>query len=329
MRAAAILGLGCSEKDLTPFRKDSNAEWMIGLPASDDGADAVLVFGGDGTVHRHLSALVKLGVPVLMVPRGSGNDFARALGLRGASDALSAWQSFASSAGNVRAIDLGVITPLGTENQAVPQGLKPSSNKLEIGRAEALPFPVRTDLTALVGPKYFCCVGGVGLDAEVARRANRLPRWLRRRGGYVLSLPPALLRFSSILMKISAASREGAFTERSTSPLMLAAFANASRYGGGMKIAPHAQLDDGLLDVCLVKQLSRAKLLGLFPSVYFGRHLRRKPVEYFQASRLRIETERPLDVYADGEYVCQTPIEVSVSAHALRVIAPPSGALQC
>ena len=298
MRAAAILGLGCSEKDLRPFQEKPNCEWIIGLPGPSSEADAILVFGGDGTVHRHLGALVKLGLPVLVVPRGSGNDFARALGLRNASDALSAWQSFASGRNNVHAIDLGVITPVGQRN---PEA----------------------------GVRYFCCVGGVGLDAEVARRANQLPRWLRRRGGYVLSLPPALIRFSPLSMKIGVASRDTGFVERSSAPLMLAAFANASRYGGGMQIAPRARLDDGLLDICLVRQLSRLRLLGLFPSVYFGRHLRHKPVEYFQASRLQIETEKPLDVYADGEYVCQTPIEVSIAGHALRVIVPPSAALQC
>jgi len=83
MRAAAILGLGCSAKNLKPFQTDETIEWRIGMPAAADQADIVLLFGGDGTIHRHLSQLVKLGLPVLVVPAGSGNDFARALGLRG------------------------------------------------------------------------------------------------------------------------------------------------------------------------------------------------------------------------------------------------------
>ena len=82
MRAAAILGLGCSERDLKAFQENSTADWLIGLPASSSEADVILIFGGDGTVHRHLAQLVHLHRPVLVVPRGSGNDFARALGLR-------------------------------------------------------------------------------------------------------------------------------------------------------------------------------------------------------------------------------------------------------
>jgi diacylglycerol kinase family enzyme len=60
----------------------------------------------------------------------------------------------------------------------------------------------------------------------------------------------------------------------------------------------------------------------MFPTVYAGRHLSIKEVEYFQAARARVETEYPMGVYADGEFVCQTPIEVSVEPAALKVIIP-------
>src|SRR5216683_2115483 len=94
MRAAAIFGLGCSSKSLKPFQIDQSIEWRIGMPAAADQADVILLFGGDGTIHRHLSQLVKLGLPVLVVPAGSGNDFARALGLRRVRDAQAAWRRF-------------------------------------------------------------------------------------------------------------------------------------------------------------------------------------------------------------------------------------------
>jgi diacylglycerol kinase family enzyme len=88
-----------------------------------------------------------------------------------------------------------------------------------------------------------------------------------------------------------------------------------------MKIAPGAQLDDGLLDVCMVSEIDKLKLFCLFPTVYFGHHLNVPEVEYFQTPRMRIETDEPLDVYADGEFVCQTPIEVSVAVKALKVLS--------
>ena len=247
-------------------------------------------------MHRHLPQLVELQLPVLVVPCGSGNDFARALGLGRVRDSLAAWRRFCSGAGNAQAIDLGVITPM-----------------MERHSAGEAPAPHQ---------RYFCCVGGVGLDAEVARRANRLPRWLRAHGGYVLSFLPALWRFTPIATKICVARAEGAdaFIARTAKPLVVAAFANAPAYGGGMKIAPRARFDDGALDVCIVSDMNKFKLFCLFPTIYFGRHLSVPQVEYFQTERLRLETETPLEVYADGEYVCRTPIEVGVARAALRVI---------
>ena len=114
MRAAAIFGLGCSPDNLKPFQdaESQKNEWRIGMPAASDQADAVLLFGGDGTIHRHLGELVKLGLPVLVVPEGSGNDFARALGLRGVRDSLAAWRLYCAEKNNVRSIDLGAITTL-------------------------------------------------------------------------------------------------------------------------------------------------------------------------------------------------------------------------
>jgi diacylglycerol kinase (ATP) len=173
----------------------------------------------------------------------------------------------------------------------------------------------------------------VGLDAEVSRRANRLPRWVRKHGGYALSLIPTTFQFAPLPMKIltpvedaPGASHEGNWTARSDQSTILATFANTPTYGGGMKIAPEAKLDDGLLDVCVIGSMNPFKLFCLFPTVYSGGHLQIRQVEYFQANRLRVETETPLDVYADGEYVCRTPVEISVQRAALRVIVPrPQG----
>jgi diacylglycerol kinase family enzyme len=101
---------------------------------------------------------------------------------------------------------------------------------------------------------------------------------------------------------------------------LAAVFANTPVYGGGMRIAPRAKMDDGLLDVCLIHDISKLKLAGVFPTVYFGRHLGIREVEYFSSARVRVETDRPLDVYADGEYVCRTPVEVGIRSNAFRVI---------
>ncbi len=293
MRAAAILGLGCSPEDLKPFQAVNGVDWKIGMPGPGD-ADVILLFGGDGTIHRHLGQLVKLGLPLLVVPAGSGNDFATSLGQPRVRDALRAWRTFCSNRGHVRAIDLGIVTPL--------------SNG------------------AAADPHYYACVAGVGIDAAVAERANRMPRWLRGHGGYALSLAPAIFTFAPFPLKIQVPSngsdRDLRWTTHSEKLTLVAAFANTPLYGGGMKVAPRAKMDDGLLDVCVVGAVGRVKLFAVFPTVYAGRHLGIKEVEYFQAARLRVETESPMDVYADGEFVCRTPIEVSVQPLALNVVAP-------
>ena len=171
---------------------------------------------------------------------------------------------------------------------------------------------------------YFSTVAGVGLDGEVARRANRLPRWLRGNGGYALCLLPALLHVHAGSCPdhgARAASRAPAAPSQGV-PIFLAAFANARAYGGGMKIAPRARLDDGKLDVCVIHDIDKSKLFCLFPTVYFGHHLNLAEVEYFQTESLELKTEGPLEVYADGEYLCRTPVEVGVAPGALRIIAP-------
>jgi diacylglycerol kinase (ATP) len=294
MRAAAILGPGCSAKDLSPFQTDASIDWRIGLTTAPDQADVILLFGGDGTIHRHLSPLVKLGLPVLVVPAGSGNDFARALGLRRVRDSLAAWHRFLATRDNLRTVDLGMITALGDEAGA-------SSHE----------------------PRYFCSVAGIGLDAEVARRANSLPRWLRAHGGYALSLGPALFGFAPFPMRILTSTQAGEWQTHGEQPTILAAFANTSTYGDGMKIAPQARMDDGLLDVCVIGALNPIKLACLFPTVYFGRHLTIREVEYFRTSRARVQTDRPLDVYADGEFICRTPVEIGIQPGAMRMIVPP------
>jgi diacylglycerol kinase (ATP) len=302
MRVAAILGLGSSARHLKPFARISDALWQLGLPANPNDADAILIFGGDGTVHRHLPQLVKLQLPVLVVPHGSGNDFARALDLRSTASALAAWQQFVTDRANVRQIDLGVITPPDAGGAPAPHEPEPR--------------------------RYFCSVGGVGLDAEVARLANQLPRALRRRGGYPLSVLPALFGFQPVAVKVQAwrLDASGGWDSRHDGPAMLVAFANTPTYGGGILIAPHARMDDGKLEICVVEAMAKTRLLRLFPSVFSGRHLDLPEVRYFQADRLRIETEKPSEVYADGEYVCVTPVEIAVERAALKVIVPTRSA---
>lgn len=293
MRALAILGPNARERDLVPFRA-SGVEIVavedLAQAAGKPPVGAVLVLGGDGTVQRHLAALVGLQIPLLVVPAGSANDFARALGLRTKVSALCAWQKFLSRGDNFRLIDVGVLEFAGEDARATKE---------------------RT---------YFSCAAGAGVDAEVARRARSMPGWLRAHGGYFLAAIPALLTFRAQRLTLSAGEHDGHFGRALCERGILAVAANAPWYGHGMRIAPQAELDDGKLEVCFVRHVSKPRLLRLFPKVYRGTHLGLREVEYFRAERLRIESECPVDVHADGEPLGQTPVEVSVARKALRVI---------
>jgi diacylglycerol kinase (ATP) len=287
MRAAVIFGLGTSLADLKRFQAGSPTQWLQGLPASSGDADAILIFGGDGTIHRHLPTLMRLQLPVLIVPAGSGNDFARALNLRSMRDSLRVWRDFEAGKIQARAIDLGVIVP-----SASPERIH-----------------------------YFCGVAGCGLDSAAARRANQMPRWLRGHGGYALALLPLLLKLPAYSMRLTQVNGENRTdVEKLT---VLAAFANTQFYGDGMRIAPKAGFADGKLDICRIATLNPFKLFCMFPTVYFGRHLLLPEVEYSRAERVHVQSATPLEIYADGEFVCETPAEISVAASALRVIHQP------
>jgi diacylglycerol kinase (ATP) len=107
-------------------------------------------------------------------------------------------------------------------------------------------------------------------------------------------------------------------------PIMFAAFANAPRYGGGMRIAPRARLDDGLLELVIVRALPRAKLLRVFPRVFSGTHTRFPEIEIVSTRGARIALDRPLVAHGDGEplvEVGEQAVAIGLSPGGLRVVA--------
>ncbi len=289
MRAAAIFAPHASRNHLRRFQAPGVDLEVVEALDEPGGFDAVLVFGGDGTIHRYLPVLVRSQVPLLAVPAGSGNDFAAALGLRTIEDSLAVWEKFRAGALNVRAVDLGVI---------------------QLGGPRAGSHDI-----------YYCCIAGAGLDSDTNRRANSLPWWVRAHGGYVLSALATIFLYRPQEVTLRAADSAGGGDPPGRTKLTtLIAFANAPAYGGGMRIAPRARLDDGRLDVCFVSAISPLRLLRFFPRVFSGSHLGMLEVEYLQTSSLKVESERPMEVFADGEFVGHTPVEVRVAPRALRVV---------
>lgn len=106
---------------------------------------------------------------------------------------------------------------------------------------------------------------------------------------------------------------------------VLCAIANAQSYGGGMKVAPDADLCDGQFDVCLIKELSKGGFLRAFPSVFAGRHIHHPRVEMFRVAKIRLDSEPKLPVLVDGEILGETPATFQILPRAVEVLMPPNG----
>jgi YegS/Rv2252/BmrU family lipid kinase len=100
------------------------------------------------------------------------------------------------------------------------------------------------------------------------------------------------------------------------------AVANSKAYGGGMYLVPHAELDDGRLDVLLIEADSKLHHLTLVPKVFKGTHVDDPCMRWLSGSVVEVSSDRPFTVYADGDPIAELPVTVRVSKQALRVIAP-------
>ena len=100
------------------------------------------------------------------------------------------------------------------------------------------------------------------------------------------------------------------------------AAANSKQFGGGMRLAPDASLTDGLLDVVIIEDMPKLRLLRLLPTVFSGRHLRYREVSVVRGREVHIAASEPFTLYADGEAIAELPVTVRVLAAAVRMIVP-------
>ena len=170
------------------------------------------------------------------------------------------------------------------------------------------------------GNGVFLSIAGTGFDARAARRAQETP-FLSGSALYTYAVLRTLLDFRPLEARVrhDGGTYEGLIT--------FAAVGNARRYGGGMRIAPEADLEDGLLDLCLVRDISRLTLLRMFPTVFSGSHLAHPSVLYRKTRFVEIETTEPAEVFADGEYLQRTPLRLDVLPRELEVLARASALL--
>jgi YegS/Rv2252/BmrU family lipid kinase len=259
--------------------------------------ETVVCLSGDGMVGAVADVL--RGVPGALLgvlPGGRGNDLARVLGI--SADPVEACATIA--AGFSRELDLGEV-----------------------------------DGKAFVG------IASVGFDSEANRIANEAPAWL---GGFVYAYGAlrALLFWKPARFEIelsgpctgddgertsAGVGESSQLGERHCFAGYTVGACNSKTYGGGMRAAPDALLDDGLLDVVVLEDVSKLRFLTrILPKVFSGAHVREPSVRSFRAREVAISADRPFTMYADGDPIGELPLRVKALAGAVRVLVPAGAA---
>ncbi len=249
----------------------------------------IVALGGDGTFHYLVDATLGCSVALGFFPAGHGNDLASSLGIP--QDAIAAASAFLRS--RPHRFDVARI--------AFP-GIDPG----RLHHASADRFP----------PALLVGAGGIGLDAEAAHLANtRFARWpsaLR----YIAGALEAFRHFPPVDVELEL---DGTI-ERDRA--LFIAVANAPYYGSGIRIAPAARMDDGLLDVVLVRPVDWTRMVDAIPRLLLSGDLRWSEVRRFRARHLRIRTSRPAILHSAGEIVGATPVEIELLPAAISIIVP-------
>jgi YegS/Rv2252/BmrU family lipid kinase len=244
--------------------------------AAREGYSVVTVVGGDGTVHEVLNGLLTAPVSthpaMAVIPGGTGNDFARGIGLP--KDMITAARLLLDGARR-RRVDVGKVND-----------------------------------------RYYGTISGVGFDAEVAAEVNRWPKWV---AGTVVYTAGILKKLITYRCAPARATIDGETLELS---LFLLAAANTSWYAGGMYMAPHARPDDGRLEVIIARDFTKVETLQVLPKVFTGGHLAHPKVSHRPGVEIRVESDIPLAIHADGETVGRVPAVFRAQPQALEVLVP-------
>ena len=208
---------------------------------------------------------------------------------------------------------LGIV-PLGTGNDlARDLGLAGGLNHAVWTLFHGTPWSM--DLGKVDG-WWFANGAGCGFDAVVAQRVGAGYRWLRGSAAYVAAVLDSLRTFRAAHFSLEVDGR--ALTLKA----MLCYVANSCSTGGGMRIAPNARLDDGLLDLCILTEVGRAEFLKSFPRVFRGTHIHHPKVLMLQARDVRLATDPPLPVLADGDVIQTAPCRFTAVPAAVEVLIP-------
>lgn len=262
------------------------------------GIDVVEIVGRDAAhAHELVDEAVRAGTDALVVVGGDG-----VIRL--------ALQSLANSG-----IALGIV-PAGTGNDHAREYHIPTGDPTAAVDIIAAGKTVTVDLGLIRGSDgtrtYFGTIAATGFDSLVSDRVNRM-RWPHGRMRYNLAIVAELSKLRPLPFRLVFDGEREVVTD-----LTLAAFGNTRSYGGGMLICPNADHRDGMLDVTMVRTGSRTKLVRLFPTVFKGTHIALDEVTTDRARTILVDSPG-INAYADGDYVCPLPAEISAVPKSLKI----------
>jgi YegS/Rv2252/BmrU family lipid kinase len=161
--------------------------------------------------------------------------------------------------------------------------------------------------------RFFINSSGIGFDAAVAETSNRLPKFLGGTIPYIIGLLKSLVGYQNKPVTISIGDKI------ESKRILSVVVANGRYFGGGMRVAPLADIDDGLLDVITVGDMGKLELLKAFPTIYKGTHIHHPKVESAKTTRVKIESTEKFLVHADGEFLGEGPASFGLIPSALNI----------
>ena len=283
-----------------------------------DGTRYVIACGGDGTLHEVVNGIATVpGVTLGVLPCGRGNDFAAAIGVPLKPEAAIA----TLLSGTAIHVDLGCCYQNSDQPSTVSRQQKPGIEEGKDGKVGTHPstlpsFHPNTDSRQPMADCYFTTIATCGYDTEVSRRAAKGTPLFAGTASYAYAAVETLFYYEPPFVRL-----EGDFGVHE-GPILLAATGITSRYGGGFQIVPDARIDDGLFDVCIIRPVSSLTVLRLLVTLFWGGHVGHPAVSMHQTRTLKIETDTPMLLYADGEPMCETPAIIEIIKHGLVVMSP-------
>lgn len=209
--------------------------------------------------------------------------------------------------------NLGII-PCGTGNDLVRALHIP----MDIEQAVAILHKAhvkRIDLGRVNGD-HFLNVVGIGFDAAVAYEINANIKKLKGTAAYIYGVFKVLMLYRSpqMVIKIDDEVLKGKY--------FLVAIGNGRYYGGGMQICPTAEPDDGLLEICVVKEVPALEVVRMLPSIFKGNHIRHRAVKIYRGKSVSVESQEIVQVQADGELKGKLPMDFAIEPGAFSVLVP-------